>query len=83
MIRTGERSTWRMRWRTDGGIAVTTEYGRASRGVGRIRQYGIGERLPVTCWCERDIVHVTPEEVREGRTRTCGRLHCNEEGVTQ
>ena len=30
------------------------------------------------CWCEAVIVSVSPEEVRAGRTRSCGAPGCDE-----
>lgn len=35
-----------------------------------------GERLEVTCWCEAETVRVPVEEVRAGRTRSCGAEGC-------
>lgn len=28
------------------------------------------------CWCERDIVDITADEVKAGVTRSCGRFRC-------
>lgn len=46
-------------------------------------QHGHGERpnresglLDATCWCDRTVVKVTPEDVRAGRTKSCGRRGC-------
>lgn len=33
---------------------------------------GDTERLPVMCWCQREVVHVPASEVRAGRTGSCG-----------
>lgn len=38
--------------------------------------------LPVTCWCEQHIVHVPAHQVKEGRTRSCGRPGCHEPQAT-
>lgn len=35
------------------------------------------ERLPVTCWCERRIVHLPASEIAAGRTASCGRPRCH------
>ena len=36
--------------------------------------------LPVSCWCERNIVAVTPCDVRDGRTAWCGHPTCHAPG---
>lgn len=33
-------------------------------------------RAAVTCWCEARIMYVPFDDVREGRTQTCGREAC-------
>jgi hypothetical protein len=33
-------------------------------------------KLAVMCWCEADVVYVTPAELRAGRTGSCNRLGC-------
>lgn len=32
--------------------------------------------LPVTCWCEATIVHVSEDDVAAGITASCGRRDC-------
>lgn len=39
---------------------------------GRTRRPG----LDVTCWCESEVVRVTLDDVRNGRTGSCGRVGC-------
>ncbi|MGK2947782.1 MAG: hypothetical protein ACSLFP_04360 [Acidimicrobiales bacterium] len=34
-------------------------------------------RLPVTCWCERDIVNLPVAMVQQGLTASCGRPNCH------
>ena len=36
--------------------------------------------LPVSCWCERNMVAVTPSDVRDGRTASCGHPTCHAPG---
>jgi hypothetical protein len=33
--------------------------------------------LPVSCWCERNIVAVTECDVRDGQTASCGHPTCH------
>lgn len=32
--------------------------------------------LSVECWCQTNTVFATPEEIRRGETRPCGRAGC-------
>jgi hypothetical protein len=35
--------------------------------------------LPVQCWCQADVVKVSVEDIRAGRTASCGQPDCRPE----
>lgn len=38
----------------------------------------VKDMLEITCWCEREIVYVTAQDVWDGRTKSCGHPTCKE-----
>lgn len=39
------------------------------------------DALLVTCWCEHALVLVAPDDLKAGRTDTCGRSHCRRQAI--
>ena len=71
-----------LRGTSDAPCPVPTEVERRVSGSGKVKkalEYHPGE-LAVDCWCRTTVVHVSPYEILNMRTGSCGRSGCEAPG---